>query len=112
MSRNTRNYPKNQAEELNGTVKKLKSQINNLHKEIKLLKSENRTLLEAWTKTSDFLYEITNGLSVEDMIDNDIETIKQKISVDYNKLEFDERESIRKKWAEWNNSRKRINEDI
>jgi archaellum component FlaC len=67
MARNTRNYPKGDVESLKETIKKLKSQVRNLTKQNTILRSENKTLLEAWSATEGFLSEITEDVKIDEI---------------------------------------------
>lgn len=68
MSKNTRNYPKDDEKDLRETIQKLKSQVRKLKKDNKELKSDNESLLDAWAKTEAYLQEITQGVPLEDLL--------------------------------------------
>jgi predicted nuclease with TOPRIM domain len=113
LSKNTRNYPKKDVQELNSNIQKLKSQIRNLKKENRELASENKTLLDAWVKTADYLHEVTDGIPLEeilrtkDRLPKDLvhkHTSTRKPKEDFTRTEL--KEEARKKWAKWNEQRK------
>jgi len=49
---------------------KLIQMIRNRDKKIRILQSENKTLKSAWEKTEFFLSEVTDGVSLEEIISN------------------------------------------
>lgn len=92
MSKNTRNFPKKDEQDLKETIKKLKSEIRKLKKIIKKLKEENDSLDAAWTKTEKFMKDKIDNFSLEDLIKLSDEQLKEHKS---------EKEEARKKWAKW-----------
>lgn len=107
MARKSRKqvYPKDETDTLRDTVKKLKSRVRNLQKTIRELKSENSTLLDAWSKTEAFLQEVTEGEPLEEVIRyNKLpkKLLRKKEEKVVKELEKEEdREKARKKWAQW-----------
>lgn len=62
-------YPKDDVvDKQKETIQQLKSHVRRLQKEIKALKHENSTLLDAWAKTEAFLAEYTEGVPLEDIL--------------------------------------------
>ena len=68
MAKNTRNYPKRSEEELNITIKKLRSRLRKLQKENKILKEENNTLRQARNETDKFLKDNLKDVPLEDLL--------------------------------------------
>lgn len=105
MARNTRNYAPKDEKELRTTIRKLKAQVRNLTKEVKALKSENETLLDAWARTESFLSEITDGIPLEEMLKH--RTLPKKAvrshltKVDQLLKEEESKEDFRKELAKW-----------
>lgn len=101
MARNTRNYPKTDSESLHDTIKTLKSRIRKLQKETRELRSENKTLLDAWAKAESFLQEVTQGVPLEDLLK--YKTLPRKMVKDLEDdiEDIDEKEEVRLKWKNW-----------
>jgi hypothetical protein len=110
MSRNIRKYPKNDEDDKKETISKLRAQIRQQEKYIEELKSENKTLVDAWTKTESFLEEITAGVSLEEILKYKKlpKRVLQKKEKAENKLDKKdrEREETLAKWQKWNKERK------
>lgn len=70
MSKNKRNFSKDDNGELKETNEKLKAQIRKLQKEVNKLKSENKTLTDAWNKTSVYLKDVTQNKPLSHIIKN------------------------------------------
>ena len=103
MARNTRNFSRNEESSLQETLKELKSRVRKLTKENKILRSENATLLEAWSKTEYFLSEVTDGVPLEQMMK--YKTLPKKAvrkQTESNQIkDVDETEKARLKWKKW-----------
>lgn len=104
MARNIRNYVPREDKKYQENLKKLRSQVRTLQKQIKQLKSDNDTLLDAWAKTEAFLAEITDGVPLEDLLryrnlpKKAIRTKDKKVE----KIEInDTRAATRAKFREW-----------
>ena len=50
------------------TIDRLKQLLNKQSKELKRLRSENKSLQEAWTKTEEYIQKLTANVSILDMI--------------------------------------------
>jgi molecular chaperone GrpE (heat shock protein) len=73
-----------------GATEKLKTQIRNLQKEVKRLKSELKAYDQAFKKTKDFLHENTKEISLDDLIigakeDKSLKKIKDDYSTNCTK---------------------------
>jgi enamine deaminase RidA (YjgF/YER057c/UK114 family) len=104
MARNTRNFPKDEENNLRDTIQKLRNQVRKLRKNIKELESENSTLLEAWVKTEHFLEEVTDGVPLEDLLKYKKlpkNVVKKKTVKVENLTKKESTEEVRKKWAKW-----------
>ena len=99
MSRNTRNHARGDVESLKETINKLKKQIRNLTKQNGILKTENKTLQDSWKKTEKFLSEVTEDVSMEELIS----LAKSGQNLPKNKIEdkITEQEKARLKWKKW-----------
>jgi DNA-binding transcriptional MerR regulator len=109
MSRNVRNYAKNDDEDKKDTINKLRAQIKQLEKYIEELKSENKTLVDAWAKTESFLEEVTSGIPLEEILKYKKlprRALQKKAKAD-NKVNKQERErrEVLEKWQKWNKER-------
>lgn len=97
-------YPKDDADTMRDTIQKLKSQVRRLQKTIRELKSENSTLIDAWSKTEAFLSEVTEGAPLEEVIKYN-KLPKKAVRKKTNKVnkvnEQDAKEVAREKWAKW-----------
>lgn len=102
MSKNTRNYA-GKDDNKHDTIQKLKAQIKKLLKEIKLLRTENRTLQQAWDKTKDYLNELHSGKKLEDVLE--YKKFPKEEDVLPEKKETDDKEEARLKWKNWNKER-------
>jgi len=107
MARKSRKqvYPKDESDTLRDTIKKLKSQVRNLQKTVRELKSENSTLLDAWSITEAILQEVTEGEPLEEIIKYrklPKRVLRKKEEKVIKELEKEvDREEARKKWARW-----------
>jgi chromosome segregation ATPase len=91
-------YAKDETQSLRDTIQKLKSQLKRAQKELKESRSENNTLLEAWSKTEAFLEEVTDGVPLEKVLK--YKKLPKKIIKEPVPTE-DTKEAARKKWAKW-----------
>ena len=101
MSKNTRNFPKRDDESLKETIRKLKGQIRRLRKQNDILKTENKTLIDAWIETEEFLSEVTKDVPVEDLLNKDKKKVKEKIVKSIKVDPEVEREKFRLKMKKW-----------
>ena len=104
MARNTRKYPARDEEDLRDTLQKLKSRLRKLQKENKILRSENETLLDAWTKTESFLAEITDGVPLEKVLEYRTlpkKALRNQSEEDNEETLDDVKDQARKQWAKW-----------
>lgn len=103
MARNTRNYPKSDDDSLKDTIKKLKDEIKDLKNENTKLMQENKTLKKAWKKTEEFLHDVTDEYTLEELIKNAGQP--KKLAKERTKKIDDEPEKeserVRQKWAKW-----------
>ncbi len=98
-------YPKEDTETLRDTIRKLKSQIRKLQKTIRELKAENKTLSEAWSKTEEFLGEITEGKPLKEILK--YKTLPKKVSRKNIETKEDKKQEILEKWQKWNKENKK-----
>ena len=64
-----RNAPE-KIERVHEENRKLKTQIESLKEQVRKLKSQKKTLDAAWRKTENYLSEVTDGRSVEEIVKN------------------------------------------
>jgi predicted nuclease with TOPRIM domain len=96
MSRNTRNFPKRDSEELQEQIQKLKSRLRKVQKENRMLKEELTTLRSAWEKTEAFLRDVTEGVPLEELLE--VKTLPKKAVRSSTK---NKEEDPRSKWKKW-----------
>lgn len=104
----TQKYPKEDTDKQKEKIQQLKSHIRRLQKEVKSLKHENSTLLDAWAKTEAFLAELTEGVPLEDILKH--KTLPKKATRKRVKDQpQDTKEATRKKWQRWR--QEKLNEE-
>ena len=97
-------YPKENEDNLRDTLQKLKSQVRNLTKQNKELRSKNSTLLEAWAKTEAFLAEVTDGVPLVEVMKHRTlpsKVVKKTDKIHPKKENIDAREQTREKFKKW-----------
>ena len=95
-------YPKDDSDKLRDANKKLRSEVRNLKKQLKIACSERDTAVEAWIKTEAFLAEITEDVPLEEMLKLRTlpkKAVRKKIKKETNPEEL--KEQVREKFAKW-----------
>lgn len=86
-------------------ILELKKIIKQLQQEIDKLKSENRTLLEAWAETQNYLEEMTKGESLEELLHKKDLRKKEKKTI-MKKHPSKARKNAQDNWKNWRSRQK------